>query len=275
MNLGDSPASTSLAHKKFTRSDYQSDSQNTFLLTPAMKRTLPSYCLVLWLFTAPPLAAQPDSSTATKLPEGINDRFLDPQLDPNEFVERFEREGREAYAARNAILKATGVRPGMRVADVGAGTGLFTVLFSGEVGDAGWVYAVDISPKLIEHIANKAQHAGIENITPVLCDEDSVNLPPESIDLVFVCDTYHHFEFPTKTTTSIYRALRPGGKLVVVDFIRDEATSPDWILGHVRAGKDVFCAEIESVGFERMQEPILDELEENYLVVFSKPEKLR
>ncbi len=217
--------------------------------------------------------AQRGGSPAIDLRKGINDSFLDPQLDPQQFVERFERDGREAYEARNAILEATGIQSGMRVADVGAGTGLFTVLFSSHVGPDGWVYAIDISPKFIEHIANRAQEAGIENVTPVLCDQDSVNLPPNSIDVAFVCDTYHHFEFPIATVGSIYKTLRPGGKLVVIDFQRDEETSSEWILGHVRAGQDVFTSEIQSVGFEGPQTPEVEGLEENYLLVFRKPEK--
>ncbi len=232
----------------------------------------PALVVVLLAYSSPVLA-QPAAPTAVELPEGINDRFLDPSLNPNDFVERFERDGREAYEARNAILEAASIQSGMRVADVGAGTGLFTVLFSDAVGNDGWVYAVDISPKFIEHIASRAEVAGIENITPVLCDENSVNLPPESIDLAFVCDTYHHFAFPKETVASIFRALRPGGRLVVIDFNRDEAASSEWILSHVRAGQQVFTEEILSVGFELFATPTIAELEENYLLIFRKPKE--
>ncbi|MCO6044030.1 methyltransferase domain-containing protein [Aeoliella sp. ICT_H6.2] len=219
--------------------------------------------------TCVPAFAQP---AAVALPEGINDKFLDPKMNPEEWAKRFERDGREAYEARNEILAALDLQPGMRVADVGAGSGLFTVLFSSAVGDEGWVFAVDISSNFVQHIANRAQAAGINNITPVLCDEDSVNLPAESIDLAYVCDTYHHFEHPEKTVASIYKALRPGGRLVVVDFVREEGVSSEWTLGHVRAGKDVFTQEILSTGFELADEPKLKGLKENYLLVFRKPE---
>lgn len=213
-------------------------------------------------------AAEPD----VELPAGINDRFLDPELNANEFVERFERDGREPYMARQAIVEALAIKPGMRVADIGAGTGLFTVLFSEQVGRQGWVYAVDISPRFVEHIASRAQEAGLKNITAVLCDQDSINLPPGSIDLAFVCDTYHHFEYPTDTVESIYQALRPGGRLVLLDFKRDEATSSEWILGHVRAGQDVFAQEICSEGFQLAAEPEVEGLHENYLLIFRKPD---
>ncbi|QDU59136.1 class I SAM-dependent methyltransferase [Aeoliella mucimassa] len=219
----------------------------------------------------PDVATAPPETARVKLPEGINARFTDPELKPEEFVDRFEQDGREAFAARAAIMQATGVKPGMRVADIGAGTGLFTVLFSESVGPEGWVYAVDISPKFIEHIASRADEAGIENITPVLCDANSANLPPESVDVAYVCDTYHHFEFPSKTNASIFRAVKPGGTLVVVDFIRDPATSSEWLLNHVRASKEVFRSEIEAAGFELVDEPEVEGLRENYLLVFRKP----
>lgn len=224
--------------------------------------------LSLCLLASPVLRAQ---ETAVELPPGINDNFLDPEMNPAEWVERFERDGREPYEARGSILRTLAIEPGMRVADVGAGTGLFTVLFSDAVGDEGWVYAVDISPRFVEHIATRAEEAGIENVTAVLCDEDSVNLPPESIDLAFVCDTYHHFEHPESTVGSLYRALKPGGRLVVIDFVRTEGVSSDWILGHVRAGREVFQREIEATGFVLAAEPKVDGLVENYMLVFRKP----
>jgi ubiquinone/menaquinone biosynthesis C-methylase UbiE len=214
-------------------------------------------------------------SATVELPADINKNFLDPELNPDEWIEKFEQDGREAYEARNFILDAVGIKPGMRVADVGAGTGLFTVLFSEAVGDEGWVYAVDIAPNFIEHIAQRAKEAGIANITPVLCSDQSINLPPESIDIAYVCDTYHHFEHPTDTVASIYRALKPGGKLIVVDFVREEGISSDWILGHVRAGKEVFKAEILSTGMEFEAEPTIEALKENYLLVFRKPVSIK
>ncbi|WP_442483809.1 class I SAM-dependent methyltransferase [Aeoliella sp. SH292] len=224
--------------------------------------------LVVIAFSSSTVFAQP---ATVELPADINKNFLDPELNPEEWTEKFEQDGREAYEARNFILEAVGIQSGMRVADVGAGTGLFTVLFSEAVGDQGWVYAVDIAPNFIEHIAQRAKEAGIANITPVLCSDQSINLPPESIDIAYVCDTYHHFEHPTATVASIYKALKPGGKLIVVDFVREEGISSDWILGHVRAGKEVFKAEIISTGMEFVAEPKIETMEENYLLVFRKP----
>ena len=96
----------------------------------------------------------------------------------------------------------------------------------------------------------------------------SCQLPENSIDVVFLCDTYHHFEYPLKTMQSIRRALKPDGRVYLLDFERIEGVSSDWILGHVRAGREVFQAEIEEAGFELEKE--FDLFEENYFLKFRK-----
>lgn len=206
------------------------------------------------------------------VPEGINDRFKDPELDVDEWLDRFEVESREVYAARTAVMAACEITPGERVADVGAGTGFYSRLFARRTGAAGWVFSVDIAPRFLQHIAARATADGLQNLTPVLGTDVSTRLPPESVDLVFICDTYHHFEQPTQTMASIYRALKPGGRLVVIDFERIPGVSREFILGHVRAGKETFKKEIEASGFRFRDELDLEGLEENYLLRFVKPE---
>src|SRR5262249_28772351 len=139
-----------------------------------------------------------------------------------------------------------GLRSDMVVADVGAGTGLFTMLFAKQVAH---VYAVDIVPEFLTHIRERATKEGVTNVETVLGKADDIALAPDSVDLVFLCDVYHHFEYPQSSLASIRRALRKNGELVVVDFERIEGQSPAWVLDHVRAGKDVVRAEIEAAGF--------------------------
>lgn len=221
--------------------------------------------LALWaclLGVAAPLAAQEKS-----VKPGINKSFEDPNV-PN-FIARFEREGRDAFDHRHEIVAACALKPGMVVADIGAGTGLFTRMFAGEVGADGKVYAVDISEKFLKHVEETAKEEGFNNVVPVLCTQDSANLPPNSIDLAYICDTYHHFEFPDKTMRSIHRALRSGGQLVLVDFERIEGKSSEFIMGHVRAGKEVFTNEIRSTGF-RVVEEKPGMLDESYFIRFEK-----
>ena len=127
---------------------------------------------------------------------------------------------------------------------------------------------MDIAPKFIEHIEKTCKEAGPKNVTGVVCKPDSAGLPEGSVDLVFICDTYHHFEFPFKTMASIHTALRPGGQLVLIDFHRVEGKGYEWVLGHVRAGQTVFVQEIVSSGFKKVGEEKF--LKENYFVRFEK-----
>jgi predicted methyltransferase len=219
--------------------------------------------------TRPSAAAA--ATTETSVKPGINEEFLKPSLNLTQWVERFEREGREIYTQRDAIVGAAKIRPGTTVADIGAGTGLFTLLLAQAVGPKGKIYAVDIAKDFLAHIQQRAAATGLKNVQTVLCTERSVDLPPNSIDLAFICDTYHHFEYPQSTMASLHRALRPGGELVVVDFKRIPNQSSEWVMNHVRAGQEVFTAEIEAAGFKKIEQ--IDLLKDNYLLRFRKVKK--
>lgn len=198
---------------------------------------------------------------------GINDSFRDPNV--GEFVERFEIESREVFAKRKEIVTACGIVEGQTVADIGAGTGLFTRLFADAVGATGQVLAVDIAQKFLDHIDRTNREHGRKNVQTLLCDVDSTKLMPQSIDLAFICDTYHHFEFPLKTMNSLHAALKPGGRVLLIDFKRIEGESSDWTMNHVRAGQEVFEKEVLACGFKKVREHS-DLLKENYFVEFQK-----
>ena len=218
--------------------------------------------LTLGLLSQSPLLAQDKSVNP-----GINAPYeKDP--DPKKFVDKFEVESREVFNFRKQIVAACRLKPGMSVADVGAGTGLFTRLFAAEVAPGGTVYAADIVANFLKHIEATCKDAGIKNVKTVLCKVDSSELPPASVDVVFLCDVYHHFEFPQKTLASLHAALKPGGRLVVVDYRREKGKSPEWIFKHVRAGQEVFAREIEAAGFKLQGEEKF--LKENYMIEFSK-----
>jgi len=198
----------------------------------------------------------------------INAPFKNP--DVNEFIKRFETSDREVFAKRQEIVAALGLTPGMAVADVGAGTGLFTHLIAEKVGQTGKVYAVEIAPTFRAHIAAQAKERGQNQVVIVDGSQGSTNLPDESVDLVFLCDVYHHLEKPQEVLASIHRALRPGGKLVVIDFDRVHGKSADFVLKHVRAGQDVFRKEIESAGYSIASAQSSPPLKENFFLRFEK-----
>ncbi len=213
----------------------------------------------------------PDAGREQSVRPGINERYLDPALDVDQAVKQFEVESREIYTERHAITSALGLRPGMDVVDIGAGTGLFMDLFATAIGTEGTLYAVDIAAPFVEHLDQRARTLQLTNVDARLCSEDSIDLPARSVDLAFVCDTYHHFEFPMSSLESIHKALRPGGTLVIIDFIREPGVSSEWVLGHVRAGKDVFRSEIEAAGFEFVEEVSVPGFKDNYFLRFRRP----
>lgn len=202
--------------------------------------------------------------------EGADPAINQPYLEPDFalWVKRFESPGREVYDQRAAIVAASGVKPGMRVADIGAGTGLFTLLFAHAVGPAGHVTAIDISPTFATNIQRRAQIEKLGNVSTRVNTQTDTGLPPASIDLAFVSDTYHHFEQPRAMLASIHRALRAGGSLIVIDFERVEGKSTAWVLDHVRADKKQVIREIESAGFRLAADAGL--LKENFYLRFEK-----
>tara|TARA_R110002096_G_scaffold436100_1_gene667655 strand:- start:17985 stop:18803 length:819 start_codon:yes stop_codon:yes gene_type:complete len=198
----------------------------------------------------------------------INERFLDPKLDVERWQKNFEGESREVYAARKEVLAALQIAPGQSVADIGAGTGFYLLEFAKAVGPSGHVYGVEISPRFLEKLRARVAKQKVANASIITGTERSVKLADNSVDAVFICDTYHHFEYPQSTLASIRSALRPGGTLTIVDFERIEGKTKPWILEHVRAGQAVFKKEIEAAGFELIEEPTIAGFKENYMLRF-------
>lgn len=208
--------------------------------------------------------------TRTPVPEGINDAFLAKEIDVDEFVARWELESREVYVARHDIVAAMQVEPGDTVADIGAGTGLFTSLLSEATGPDGRVIAVDISEAFVARVADRAEREGLTNVETRVSNERSAELPAGEVDVAFLCDVYHHFEYHEDMLRSIRRALKPGGHLIVIDFERIPGVTREFLMGHVRAGKDVVRAEVEGAGFELVEEVDLDGFRENYFLRFTR-----
>ncbi len=200
---------------------------------------------------------------------GINAYYENP--DWQQWVSTFERRGREVYDRRHAIVDASGVRQGMTVADIGAGTGLFSRLFAQRVGPQGKVYAVDISRPFVENIMRTSREQGLNNIEGIVNNDKDALLPAASVDLVFMVDTYHHFEYPDSMLLSIRKSLKPDAHMIVIDFRRDPQRSSRWVMGHVRAGKRDVIQEITAAGFRLIDDKPL--LRTNYYLVFGKMDK--
>lgn len=232
--------------------------------------TLGTSLFLALVFAAPAAEESPHAHATAPYAAGMNKKFTDAQADVQAFVKRFENHERDVYARRREICRAVGLRKGDAVADVGAGTGLFTMMFAAEVGAKGKVYAVDISPAFVKYVAERAKQEGFEGVVrTVLNAPDSAELPPASIDVAFLCDTYHHFEHPGKMLASIHRALRSGGRLVVIDFDLHNESSES-VKQRARAPKEVYYREITAAGFERIDVKNAPSIKDNFYADFRR-----
>ena len=231
----------------------QAEHRHTFCLSFAL-------LLALSLVTSSLIAAEQNVSP------GINNYYYDAEFE--HWVSVFERPGREVYDRRHDIVTALQLKPGMTVADIGTGTGFYTHLFAKQVGSTGKVYAVDISENFIQNVLRAAKAQGLNNVEGIVNNQQTTNLPPGSVDLAFVCDTYHHFEYPQTMLASIHQALRPSGQLIIIDFRKQHGVSSGWVMSHVRANEAAVISELESAGFRLTEKSQL--LDENFFLKFTK-----
>lgn len=201
---------------------------------------------------------------------GINDTYLNPNINAEAQNKGFTSENRETFASRMEIAAAIGLKPGMSVADVGAGTGIYEPLFSKAVGPSGKVYAVDISKPLLAFIERSMKEAGITNVTTVVGADKTINLPPNSVDVVFTSDVYHHFEYPQAILADIRRALKDGGQFIVVDYDHIPGVTPPSRLAHVRTDKKTVIAEVTQAGFKPPEDVKIAGLKESFFLRFRK-----
>jgi len=167
--------------------------------------------------------------------------------DPAAYIASLDDPARDAWQKPDEVLKALALRPGEVVADVGAGSGYFTLRLAAAVGDAGRVYAVDVSPDMIRHLNRRLRDAGVRNVVPVLSDPDDPLLPDASVDRFLIVDTWHHIEGQPKYLGLLKRMLKPGGQVVHIDFQkRDLPVGPP--VG-MKIARDDLVTQMETAGF--------------------------
>ena len=137
-----------------------------------------------------------------------------------------EREEREQEERGDLLLRELGLKAGMTVADVGAGTGYYARRMAPLVGSDGQVLAVDVQPQMIEMLTALAKNAKLTNIKPVLGAVDDVKLEAASVDVAIMVDVYHELEFPFEVMQSIVRALKPNGRVVFVEYRLEDPKVP-------------------------------------------------
>jgi ubiquinone/menaquinone biosynthesis C-methylase UbiE len=193
-----------------------------------MKTSLRFTLLFFAFLQAATLAAQERYTVKSGDPNGISKWYMGRQIAQvmsHYGIGWLEREEREQEENTTQLMKNLAVQPGQVIADIGAGSGYHSTLLSKMVGN-GKVYAVDVEPEMIAYLNDRIKREGKKNIIPVLSTEKKVSLPANSVDLMLLVDVYHEFSFPYEMAISMLEALKPGGKLVLVEFRAEDPNVP-------------------------------------------------
>ena len=162
---------------------------------------------------------------------------------------------REQTQKPGELIKTMGLEPGMTVADVGTGVGYMLPFLSRRVGPAGRVLAEDIFDDFLAGAKETAETHKLENITFVKGTETDPNLPEGQVDMELVLDVYHHFDYPEKMLAALRKALKPDGKLVVVEYYKRETAMPNGrALTHIRLDMPDLIKELEANHFHLIME---------------------
>lgn len=215
--------------------------------------------------------AQERYSTKPGDPNGIKKWYMGRQIAQvmsHYGIDWLERQEREMEENTSQLLKNLAVKPGMVIADIGAGSGYHSALLSKMVGP-GKVYAVDVEPEMIAYLNDRIKLEGIKNIVPVLSTEQTVSLPANTIDMMLLVDVYHEFSYPYEMALSMLNALKPGGKLVLVEFRSEDPMVPIKTIHKMSETQAV--KELIAAGF--IFEKNISNLPWQHCLVFRKPQK--
>ena len=164
------------------------------------------------------------------------------------------------------LLENLPISPGDNIADIGAGTGFFSIPMAELTGSDGTVYAVDIQPEMLARIQKRAAKAGITNVKLVLATEKSPALPANTIDMVLMVDAYHEFAWPREVMSAVYESLTPGGKVVLIEYRQEDPSVP--ILRLHKMSEQQVRREMAAVGLEFVENG--DFLPQQHFLIFSK-----
>ena len=140
-----------------------------------------------------------------------------------EYLDRLDRPERDQDQKPAQVVDALALEQGMAIADLGAGSGYFTRRFVEVVGDTGKVYVIDIEPEALKHVEESLVHMHRPfEAEFILARPDNPKIPIESVDLIFICNTYHHLEDRPNYFLNVKSSLKPGGRIAIIDFYHDE-----------------------------------------------------
>lgn len=214
--------------------------------------------IAIWLVANPAAQAQhvhgtgSDSATARH-------RFND----ATQWAQRFEDPARDAWQWPDSVVATLVQRDDLIMADIGSATGYFPVRFARRLRH-GLVYGADVEPEMIFYLNDRARREGLTNLTSVLAAANDPHLP-QAVDLVFLCDTYHHIDARIAYFERLKQQLRPGGRVAIVDFRIDSKQGPPHKLA-----REAVLSEMTAAGYRLVREHGF--LPEQYFLIFAVPE---
>ena len=208
-----------------------------------MEAPLPRALLALLVLasTALPAAGQ----------HGHERRYGNP-ADLAAYIARLSDPSRDAWQKPQEVVAALGLQPGQTACDIGSGPGYFTLRLAEAVGREGFVYAVDVEPAILATLRDRLDSAGVRNVAPVLSVPGAPLLPAGSCDVAFIVDTYHHFPDRPAYLRHLTRALKPGGRVVNIDYVK-RPTPIGPRMDH-RISREEFLEEARSAGLQLVDE---------------------
>ncbi len=184
------------------------------------------------------------------------------------WLERPEREEEERLSE---LVKELKLKPGQSVADIGAGSGVITMMMADEVGASGKVYAVDIQQEMLDLLEDKLKDRKIDNVELVLGTDKSPKLTASSIDLALMVDVYHEFEFPFEMMLELSRTLKPGGRIAFVEYRREDPQVPIKLVHKMTEAQ--VRKEVEQPEFGLKWKETVAKLPRQHIVIFERPGK--
>jgi ubiquinone/menaquinone biosynthesis C-methylase UbiE len=182
--------------------------------------------------------------------------------DVNRWAEAFEKPERDSWQKPDEVIKTIGLGPNSSIADIGSATGYFPVRFA-RVATQGNVYGIDIEKNMVDYLNNRAVQEGLTNLTSIKGEPDDPKIP-EKVDIVFICNTYHHIEERTHYFSNLKRYLVAEGSLIIVDFKKGDL--PIGPRDHMKISKEDVVQEITAAGYRFVSSPSV--LPYQYFLIF-------
>jgi len=175
--------------------------------------------------------------------------------DITQYLEQLDRPERDEYQKPGQVVEALGLKPGMAVADLGAGSGYFTRRFVKAVTDTGKVYAIDVEQEMLAYTKTSIERLHVPHAVEfILASSDNPKLPPASVDLIFLCNVFHHLENRAAYFTAVRPALKAGGRVAVVDFYHDERSGNVGFPRRHLVPRETVVEEMRQAGYRLLRE---------------------